>query len=256
MARYISLGQLLFIAIFAVCATTLVMVATFSVPVQANQNNSSQVDPLKDFDPSYKYREFQYSDFTFNGFEFKYSVGQCLNPPSDEVDLLPCGSRLSVKYPHYEGWRDFPTRVAKSSVKVADGYQKASIAVAYVDGAYDSVTLDVIIPENNTRTVFIGTKSSGSINEPSIAPTLITITAVAVLIAILIIIMRRPLPKIPRANEQKAPSINGDKKLFDQRCRNQISQYLIFQLRFFYLSNNKWMPEQSGIIPSFSLIMR
>ncbi|MBI2938454.1 MAG: hypothetical protein HYY22_09625 [Thaumarchaeota archaeon] len=209
---------MLFIVIFAVCATTLVMVATFSVPVQANQNNSSQVDPMKDLDPCYKYREFPYSDFTFNGFEFKYSVGQCLNPPSDEVDLLPCGSRLSIKYPHYEGWRDFsPTRLAKSSLKVVDGYQKASIGVAIMDGAYDSVTLDVTITENNTRTVFIGTKSSGSINEPSIAPTLITITVVAVLIAILIIVMRRPLPKISRANEQEAPSTNGDMKLFDQR---------------------------------------
>lgn len=210
MARYISLGQLLFIVIFAVCATTLVMVATLSVPVQANQNNSSQVNPLKDLDPSYKYREFPYSDFTFNGFESKYSAGQCLNPPNDQVDLLPCGSRLSIKYPHYDGWSDFPTRVAKSSAKVADGYQKASIAVAIMDGAYDSVTLDVIITENNTRTVFIGTKSSGSINEPSIVPTLITVTVVAVLVVILIMVMRRPLPKILRANEQTAPSTNGD----------------------------------------------
>ena len=124
---------------------------------------------------------------------------------------------MSVEYPHYEGWNDFPTRVAKSSVKVADGYQKASMAVAIMDGAYDSVILDVTITENNTRTLFIGTKSSGSINEQFVASSLFTITVVAVLIAILIIVMRRPLPKIPRANEQKGPSTNGDKKLFDHK---------------------------------------
>ncbi len=192
------------------------MVSTFAVPVQAIQNNSSQIDPMKSFDPSYKYREFPYSDFTFNGFEFKYSVGQCLNLPNGEVDLLPCGSRLSVKYPHY-GWSDFaPTRVAKSSLEVVDGYQKASIGVAFVDGTEESVILGVIIIENNTRTVFIGTKGSGAVDEPSMVPVVITIVTVALLIVSLIFMLRRPVSKTTRINEQTTPSTTRDKELFNK----------------------------------------
>lgn len=100
----------------------------------------------------YQYRWFPYSNFTFNNFEFAYWEGECEDESISRIQMLPCGSRLLVKFPSY-GWMEIPTQT--DSFNSQEYFQWTDIHIGMVNGELESAGLLLVIAKDGSQTVYV-----------------------------------------------------------------------------------------------------
>lgn len=118
-------------------------------------DNKLRIQSLSGRSTVYDYTRFPYSDFTFRNFTFTYREGTCEGASPDKIQLLPCGSQLSVTFP---SGTSAVMLTESSSLTRQEHLRWTALGTAVINGELQNAGLLLVVLDDGSQTVYVYTR--------------------------------------------------------------------------------------------------